>query len=169
MDAYLLGGIPKGNIDDLMVLNNVVPEVMAKYMMELRPGYLKMTEDMTDLRKDVLESPWLKGENEKVDEEVTAYINKYWEGFKAMGPQVHKNLAEMHDTMLQEIKDILSGHRYMDVYSGYQIIADLWSSYLTRDLKFIMDSGFYEAAKLTEIVEAKGKKEPELRGRLIPK
>jgi type I restriction enzyme M protein len=69
--------------------------------------------------------------------------------------------------MLQEIKEILSGHRYMDVYSGYQIIADLWSSYLTRDLKFIMDSGFYEAAKLTEIVEAKGKKEPELRGRLI--
>ena len=168
VDAHLLGGIPKANIDDLKVLNSVVPEVMAKHLQELRPGYLKLTANMAGLKHDVLESDWLRNENEKVNGEVTSYIDKYWEEFKQLGPQVHRNLSELHDTMLQEIKDILSGHKYMDVYSGYQIIADLWSSSLTRDLKFISSEGFYEAAKLTEVMAVKGKKEPELRGKLIP-
>lgn len=168
VDAHLMGGIPKANIDDLKVLNSVVPEVMAKHLQEMRPGYLKLTADMARLRHDVLESDWLQKENEKVDGEVTSYIDKYWEEFKQLGPQVHRNLSELHDIMLQEIKDILSGHKYMDVYSGYQIIADLWSSSLTRDLKFISSEGFYEAAKLTEVMTVKGKREPELRGKLIP-
>ena len=98
---------------------------------------------MAALKNDVLESTWLENENEKVNEEVTAYIAKYWDEFKALGPQVQRNLVEIHYTMLQEIKEILSGHRYMDVYSGYQIIADLWSSSLTKDLKFIRGEGFY--------------------------
>ena len=168
VDAHLLGGIPKANTDDLKVLNSVVPEVMAKHLQELRPGYLKLTADMAGLRQDVLESDWLRNENEKVNGEVTSYIDKYWEEFKQLGPQAHRNLAELHDTMLQEIKDILSNHKYMDVYSGYQIIADLWSNSLNRDLKFISSEGFYEAGKLTEVMAVKGKKEPELRGKLIP-
>ena len=168
VDAHLLGGIPKENLDDMPVLINVAPEVLDKHVQEVRHGYMKLTEGMASLRKDALACEWLKDENAKVREEVAAYIGKYWEEFKKLGPQVHRNLAELHDTMLQEIKDILSMHMFLDVYSGYQIIADLWSSKLTRDLKFISGDGFYEAAKKMEVMEAKGKKEPEKRGVIIP-
>ena len=169
VDAHLYGGIPRENVEDLTVLNHVVADVMAKHMAEIRPGYMKLAEGMARLKQDVMDSEWLCHEQQTVDEEVKKYIAKYWEEFKMLGPQVHRNLVELHDTMLQEIKDILSSHEYMDVYSGYQIIADLWSSSLTKDLKFISGDGFYEAAKRTEVIEGKGKKAvPELRGKLIP-
>ena len=168
VDAHLLGGIPESNINDLQVLKSVATEVMDKNFRPLRPSYLNLAEPIEELRREVIGCPWLKHEQSKVQEEVKAYIARYWETFKKLEPQVHRNLAELHDTMLQEIKDILSGHRFMDVYSGYQIIADLWSSSLTIDLKFISGEGFYNAARLMEIIEIKGKKEPELRGRLIP-
>lgn len=176
VDGHLLGGIPEKNIAAQRVLQAVVPEHVAAAFHEVRPGYVGMTATLEDLRENVLQDARVTREADKLRGEVDAYIGEYWEQFKSIRAEgAHPNIVRLHSTMLQQIKDILAGHPFLDIYSGYQIIADLWASSLTNDLEIITGEGFYEAAKLVEkhMVEktVKGKKE-EVQdgwdGRVIP-
>ena len=160
VDGHLLGGIPKANIEAQNILMKVVPEHVRAAFRDLRSGYVEMTEDVTELRKCVLSDKRVMSEEDKLRGEIEAYIAKYWDAFRAIRAEgAHPNLARYHDTMLEEIKTSLARHPFLDIYSGYQIIADLWSDSLTHDMELIGSEGFYEAAKLLEknMVEKKVK------------
>ena len=151
VDGHLLGGIPKANIAAQNVLMTVVPEHVRAAFRDLRSGYVEMTEDVAGLRERVLSGKRVTSEEDKLRGEIEAYIAKYWDAFRAIRAEgAHPNIVRYHDTMLEEIKTILSHHRFLDIYSGYQIIADLWADSLTHDMELIGSEGFYEAAKLLE-------------------
>ena len=175
VDAHLLGGIPQRNLKAMEVLQTVVPDIMAHAFSELRPGYARMEGSMAGLRESILGDGRLAAEAGKLRGEVDAYIGKYWAAFKELGPGKQRNLVSLRAEMLQEVKDILSGHRFMDVYSGYQVIADLWAESLDHDLKLMMGEGFYEAARSVEpnlVTKGSGDKKREeqdgWKGRVIP-
>lgn len=52
--------------------------------------------------------------------------------------------------MLDEIKQLLSEFKFIDVYDGYQIIADIWKEALTHDIELIAASDFYTVARTRE-------------------
>ena len=52
--------------------------------------------------------------------------------------------------MLDEIKQLLSEFKFIDVYDGYQIIADIWKEALTHDSELIAASDFYTVARTRE-------------------
>lgn len=175
VDAHLLGGIPQRNLKAMEVLQTVVPDIMAHAFSELRPGYARMEGSMMGLRESILGDGRLAAEAGKLHGEVDAYIGKYWAEFKELGMGKSRNLVSLRAEMLQEVKDILSGHRFMDVYSGYQVIADLWAESLDHDLKLMMGEGFYEAARSVEpnlVTKGSGDKKREeqdgWKGRVIP-
>ncbi len=54
VDGHLLGGIPQKNIDDLKILKNLVPDVLANSLKTIRKGYVKLKKSVEELTKDVL-------------------------------------------------------------------------------------------------------------------
>lgn len=136
---------------------------------------MKVKGEVKDIEKSVYDDERLISVAAKLRQEVDEYIAKYWEAFRTLNAQVHPNLIAINSTMLQEIKSILGKYQFMDVYSGYQIIADLWKSSLTQDLKFICGEGFYEAARMLEpnmVTKGSGDKKREeqdgWKGHIIP-
>lgn len=79
------------------------------------------------------------------------------------------------ENMLLEIKNILSEFEYVNIYDGYQVIAEIWKDYLTNDLELISVSEFYSLARTREpniIIKGSGKNKREEQdgwvGSLIP-
>ena len=52
--------------------------------------------------------------------------------------------------MLDEVKQLLSSFKFIDVYDGYQIIADIWKEAFTHDTELIAASDFYTVARTRE-------------------
>ncbi len=54
------------------------------------------------------------------------------------------------EDMLVEIKADLSEFQDIEVYDGYQIIAEIWKNALTHDTELIAANGFYETGRTRE-------------------
>jgi len=77
--------------------------------------------------------------------------------------------------MLIEIKQILKEFDHLDVYSGYQIIAEIWKNSLVHDTELISLEGFYTVARMREpnmVTKGTGKTKREEQdgwsGKIIP-
>ncbi|WKB36430.1 hypothetical protein QS257_04775 [Terrilactibacillus sp. S3-3] len=70
-------------------------------------------------------------------------------------------MTQLMDEMLVEIKETLSEFKYIDVYDGYQIVAEIWKNALTHDTEIIALSDFYKAGRTREpnmVTKGTGKK-----------
>ena len=148
VDGHLLGGIPERDIKNLKILNEVVPSLLAKALESLRPGYLKLIMDISDLRGEILSSQEVTSVSAEMKAEIKKYIAKYWDILiNVTNPSAIKSIME---EMLLEIKDILFKYEYLDGYDGFQVIAEIWKNSLTRDIELISKSEFYTIAKMRE-------------------
>ena len=173
VDAHLFGGIPKRNIDELSVLQALVPEVLNKYLQEMRPGYVKLTRGLRELDDEILNHPNIKRMADDISIKTHRYIQKYWNRIR--GVDANMDLRILMEEMLQEIKGLLSDFEYIDVYSGYQIIAQIWKEHLLHDTELIANEGFYQVARTREpnmVTKGTGKNKREEQdgwvGRMIP-
>lgn len=173
VDAHLFGGIPKRNIDELSVLQALVPEVLNKYLQEMRPGYVKLTTGLRELDDEILNHPNIRRMADDISIKTHRYIEKYWNMIRGVDANI--DLRILMEEMLQEIKGILSDFEYIDVYSGYQIIAQIWKDHLTHDTELIANEGFYQVARTREpnmVTKGTGKNKREEQdgwvGRMIP-
>lgn len=162
VDAHLYGGIPLDNVKDLKILQELVPEVLERNMKVIRPGYVKLVKSIKEITDTVLKDQSIIAMSEGLESKITEYIAKYW--------QVLKNITTLSDIdlieeeMLVEIKNSLSAYDYIDVYAGYQIIAEIWKSVLTHDTELIASEGFYNIGRMREpniVTKGTGKKKRE--------
>lgn len=54
VDAHLFGGIPERDIQNLKILNKIVADILANYQEPYRPGYIKLTREISELTKEIL-------------------------------------------------------------------------------------------------------------------
>ncbi|HFI0447370.1 TPA: type I restriction-modification system subunit M [Streptococcus suis] len=156
VDAHLYGGIPKKNIDSLSVLNQTVKEVLDNAFSENRPGYLTLNQTLEEFSRAVLSSPVVRAEYEQVQSTIAAFIEEYWTKLHRL--QTETNTRLLKEEMLADIKKRLSQFDQIDIYEGYQIIAEIWTKTLTHDAELIEQLGFYEAGRTREPnMVAKGK------------
>ncbi|NFE75188.1 type I restriction-modification system subunit M [Clostridium botulinum] len=148
VDAHLFGGIPKKNIDDLTVLQSLVPEVLNSSLQIIRQGYVKFTKPVNELTDDILNDANITCMSNEIREKTNKYINKYWSVLKTIDNST--NLVKLMEEMLDEIKNILSSYEYIDVYNGYQIIAEIWKESLIHDTELIANGGFYTIGRTRE-------------------
>ncbi len=148
VDAHLLGGIPQRNIDDLTVLQSLVPDVLKSYMNTIRPGYVDLIKPVCEITSEILNDVRITSMSEELRTKINDYINKYWSILKSVDNST--NLVKLMEEMLVCIKKILSDYKYIDVYDGYQIIAEIWRESLTHDAELIANKGFYEIARTRE-------------------
>lgn len=173
VDAHLFGGIPKHNIDGLKALQSLVPELLEQSMEEIRPGYVKLTKPVTEITNEILNNEDIISMSMEIETNTTKYIDKYWDILKNV--TVETDIPALIDEMHQEIKQILSDYKYIDVYGGYQIVAEIWKNELNRDTELIANEGFYNVGRKREpniVAKGTGKNKREEQdgwiGSLIP-
>lgn len=148
VDAHLLGGIPQKNIDDLSVLQALVPDVLNCYLRTIRPGYVNLTKPVCELTDEILNDARITIMSDEVRVKTKDYIEQYWNVLRNVDDST--NIVNLMEEMLNSIKNILSDYQYIDVYGGYQIIAEIWKDALTHDTELIANEGFYKISRTRE-------------------
>lgn len=148
VDAHLLGGIPQKNIDDLKVLQALVPDVLNSYLQTIRPGYINITKPVSELTSEILNDAKITNMSNEIETKIEEYIKQYWDDLRNVDSST--DLMNLMEEMLSSIKKILSDYEYIDVYGGYQIIAEIWKDALTHDTELIANGGFYEIGRTRE-------------------
>lgn len=158
VDAHIYGGIPENNIKSLVALHQAVPEILDKAVSEKRRGYFELIQPIEEFSEAVLSSETVKAEIVQAVTSVQEYIDEYWEKLRQLSPGLTSR--QLRDEMLGDIKTRLSDFPQLELYDGYQIIAEIWTKYLSKDIEFIEQLGFYEAARTPEpnmIIKGTGK------------
>ena len=148
VDAHLFGGIPQKNIDALHVLNLSVPDILKNSLHSIRPGYVKLVKTVDALTDEVLHDNRIINRTKEVETKVEEYISKYWDLLRNVNGIT--NTIQLREAMLYEVKQLLSSFKFIDVYDGYQIIADIWKEAFTHDTELIAASDFYTVARTRE-------------------
>ena len=148
VDAHLFGGIPQKNIEELSVLNVSSPDILKNSLNTIRPGYVELVKSIDDLTDEVLRDSRIVNKRKEVEIKSEEYVSKYWNLLRNV--DVTTNILQLRDEMLDEIKQLLSEFKFIDVYDGYQIIADIWKEALTHDIELIAASDFYAVARTRE-------------------
>lgn len=148
VDAHLYGGIPRKNIDDLNILQSIVPDVLEDSLKEIREGYVKPIKSIDELTEEILNHPSVVDKTSRIADLTQEYLQKYWDDLRNVDKETSMN--KLMETMLAEIKEILSEFHYVDTYDGYQVIADVWKESLSNDLEIIANTDFYTAGRMRE-------------------
>lgn len=148
VDAHLYGGIPEDNIKGLSALHQTVPEILQNAISEKRPGYFELIQPIEEFSEAVLSSKTVKEETVQVVTSIQEYLDEYWIKLHQLNSDLTPR--QLKEAMLSAIKTRLSEFPQLDIYDGYQIIAEIWTKYLGHDIEFIEQLGFYEAARTRE-------------------
>ena len=148
VDAHLYGGIPKSNIDELLVLNKSVPEVISSSFEVLREGYLMLNKSIEQLTEEVNNAPQVLAKNDELRKIAESFVAKYWDILRQVN--LDSDLTSLMSEMLSEIKEKVSSIEFVDVYSAYQIVAEIWKDNLTKDSELIAASDFYTVGRTRE-------------------
>ena len=148
VDAHLFGGIPESNIKALNLLHELVPEVLEESIEEIRPKYFKLKKSIKEMTDILLKHDKVLSLSNELEHEVNKYIAKFWNELRNVNKE--SNLKELEERMLIEIKEILSKFHHIDVYTGYQIIAEIWKNSLFHDTELIGNDSFYNVGRTRE-------------------
>ncbi|MBH0160455.1 type I restriction-modification system subunit M [Fictibacillus sp. 26RED30] len=148
VDAHLLGGIPQKNIDDLKVLQSSVPDIMGQSFKEIREGYVELLKPVEEISHRVFNDSRVIEKSKEIEGKAASFINKYFDTIRNVD-NISKSSQLMND-MLDEIKAILSTFNNIDVYDGYQIVAEIWKNALSHDTEIIALSDFYTTGRTRE-------------------
>jgi type I restriction enzyme M protein len=148
VDAHLYGGIPESNVKELKILHDLVPDVLANSLEEVRPGYLKLNKTIQEIKMDAFNHDHVLTLTRELDLKCKEYITKFWNELRTLTTEV--NVSELEDRMLLEIKQLLSQFDDIDIYTGYQIIAEIWKGHLHRDTELIANEGLHKLGRMRE-------------------
>lgn len=148
VDAHLYGGIPVYQVEKLEALNDFTKDTLFAACKEVRPSYVELTKPIDELADDILSDERVQAEKARLTGVLEKYTNTYWEKLKAVSNV--NDIPALKESMLKEIKDILTDFKHVDRYEGYQVIAELWDEKLAEDTEKIASSDFYTVARKRE-------------------
>ncbi|MDR2265974.1 MAG: type I restriction-modification system subunit M [Christensenellaceae bacterium] len=148
VDAHLFGGIPIENIKDLQILNSTVKDILDSSLNQIRDGYVELNQSIEELKQRVLLDQRIQLITSAIQEKTEKYIKKYWDELRKINKDT--NLTSLKEQMLVDIKALLAEFDLVDIYAGYQCIAEIWKDTLMHDAELISSLGFYEAGRLRE-------------------
>lgn len=148
VDAHLLGGIPQKDIQKLRILNEVVPDILINSLKSHRTWYVKLTKEIGELTVEILSSEKVCSKSNQMKVKINEYTGKYWDFLRTVNKT--SNIKQIMEDMLLDIKHILSTFKFLNIYDGYQVIAEIWKNSLSNDLELISASEFYSVARTRE-------------------
>ena len=109
---------------------------------------MELINSIDDLTEEVLRDSRIINKTNEVAAKSEEYVSTYWESLRNVTRPT--DILQLREEMLDEIKQLLSEFKFIDVYDGYQIIADIWKEALTHDIELIAASDFYAVARTRE-------------------
>lgn len=143
--AHLYGGIPKDNLMALHVLQAFVPDVLKGTLEEKRKGYFYLTKPIEELTDRVMTHKTVLDKENEVRLVVEQFIHVWWDKLKKASEGVVS--VAMMEEMLMDIKNDLKTFKTINIYDGFQIVAQIWKDSLSKDLEIIRAEGFYKAGR----------------------
>lgn len=148
VDGHLYGGIPQKNIDDLKILQATGSDALKRALSPIRDGYVTLVKPISELTTDVLSDNRVVQKSEAVKAKAEEFITNYWDALRKIDNV--SAIDPLMEEMLSTIKEILSEFEFIDVYDGYQIVAEIWKNHLTHDTELIAGSDFYTVGRTRE-------------------
>ncbi len=145
VDAHLLGGIPKADIDNLKVINSIVPNILNNSLENIRNGYVQLKKNASDIFNEIFADNRVVSLKNEIIEKTNKYINEYWECLKIANGETKTNVIK--EKMFSDIKNLFEDYFFIDKYDAFQLIATIWNDYLDKDIEFIKDADFYTASR----------------------
>ncbi len=148
VDGHLYGGIPQKNIDELEILQSVGKDVLQTALCPVRDGYVALKTSAKELTDAILSNARVVAKANEIKEKTEHFIGTYWDKLRNINDVLHA--VPLMEEMLITIKELLSQFDFIDVYDGYQIVAEIWQRNLLHDAELIAASGFYTAGRTRE-------------------
>ncbi len=177
IEAHLLGGIPKRDIDDLEDYWKVYPSLKSNlFVNSQRDNYYNLTVNKDEIKSTIFNHPEFTSFSKQMDKvfkkwaiETTDYVKQLKKG---LHPK--KEIGIISESLLKHY----AGKQLTDKYSMYQHLMDYWAETMQDDFYEIAADG-WKAGNDVKRIEKKSKKGDKevvkqvagiegLEGRLIP-
>ncbi|MDX9833713.1 MAG: N-6 DNA methylase [Desulfobulbus sp.] len=153
--AHLQGGIPERDLDVLAAYWQVLPGVRGALFAPVRPGYLRLTLELAEVKPAIFDHP-----------EFTAFIQTVTDRFVDWRAGVLTQLTtfdqgslpkELIDTLAESLLAAFAPLDLLDAYDLFQHLMDYWAATMQDDCYLISADGWLGSALPREIVRVKNK------------
>ncbi len=141
IEAHLLGGIPKRDIDDLSSYWNVFPGLRDELFVDGdRDNYLNLRINKNDIRKTIYENKDFKNYAEKIKDSFNIWKDKQKE--KLYGLSNLDNPKDFITDISEDMINIFSDITLIDKYDVYQCLMTYWEEVMQDDVYSITYDGW---------------------------
>jgi type I restriction enzyme M protein len=154
IEAHLLGGIPKRDIEALSEYWQVYPTLQQK-LFELadRPGYLALKIPAEEVKSCIFSHPEFISYGEEIQAVFETWQGKHTPWLKAIQPgDKPKNIIY---TLSEDLLQAFAGKSRIDKYDVYQHLMTYWVEIMKDDVYILVEDGW--KAELTAVMNKKGK------------
>ena len=153
--AHLQGGIPERDLAALDPYWQVLPGVRAALFAPLRPGYLRLSLPLTEVKPAIFDHP-----------EFTAFIRTVTDRFvdwrAGVLPELNAFTRDSHPkqliaTLAESLLAAFQPVPLLDAYDLFQHLMDYWAATMQDDCYLISADGWLGSALPREIVRVKNK------------
>ena len=157
--AHLLGGIPERDIEDLSAYWDVFPGVREQLFAPLRPGYLEMKVEATQVKKAIFEYHEFKAYYACILELFEAWKKRNRPRLIGLEPATHPKI--LIAALAEDLLAAFENTPLVDRYDMYQHLMTYWTETLQDDVYLVTGEGWLEAGKLRRMAEDEGRKSKE--------
>ncbi len=178
IEAHLLGGIPKRDVDALQHYWDVYPSLKAELFTPIanRPDYYQLNRATGEIRNVIYNHPEFTAYGKQMDEVFTKWKNETIAFTKAFEKGIHPKQEIIH--ISENLLKHYDSKQLTDKYAMYQHLMDYWAETMQDDLYELAADGWAAGNGLKRIGKKSKKGDKEvvklvpglegLEGRLIP-
>lgn len=154
IEAHLLGGIPKRDIEALGEYWQVYPTLQQElFEVANRPGYLGLKIPAEDVKYGIFSHPEFISYGQEIQAVFEAWQGKHTPLLKAMQPG--DKPKEIIYTLSEDLLQAFTGKSLIDKYDVYQHLMIYWVESMKDDVYILVEDGW--KAELTAVSNKKGK------------
>ncbi|MDI9640023.1 type I restriction-modification system subunit M [Geitlerinema splendidum] len=153
LDAHLNGGIPEVDIDALEAYWKVCPGLRTSLFKPLRPGYVELQVEQSEIRQTILDHPEFQSFVADVQSHFDHWREDSAKELKSLGKEMlpKEEIVKLSESLLNHFH----GLDLIDPYAVYQHLMDYWASTMQDDCYVIAAEGW--KAEVDLVLNKKGK------------
>ena len=153
--AHLQGGIPERDVAALDPYWQVLPGVRAALFAPLRPGYLRLTRPLTEVKPAIFDHPEFAAFTRTVTDRFARWRTVVLPELTAFTRDSHPKplIAALAESLLAAFQPV----PLLDAYDLFQHLMDYWAATMQDDCYLISADGWVSSALPREIVRVKNK------------
>ena len=167
INAHLLGGIPKADIDKLDKYWNIAPKLKNRlFNNNEKDGYLDLMYDKKNINDEITNSEEFIDYSVELNKKVNLWQQTNKELLYAISSD--SNVKEVINILSENIIDIFKNDKLIDKYEAYEFLLEYYNDVLKDDFYLIVENGWIP--KLVFEQDKNGKiKKNEFDSDLLPK